>query len=250
MSTRREENKRINRVFTLIELLIVIAIIAILASMLLPALNKARGKAKKVYCMNNFGTFGKVLMLYSDDNKGYMTPMWNTNGAYQPGCKGWYFSDPEYGFLATYFGLKAPRNIYLPIGGWYKDENGYETSPLACPSRGTPSKYYDKIGEARIFGIAPTVNGFSVIRKISSYKYPARICYVTEAAGGNMVNDNYLPQGGANTVDLPHSNTLNVTFFDSHVANLRYGKIPLRTTHYRPWVSIFWKPIGYEYASW
>ena len=71
MKTRHMRGFR--RAFTLIELLVVIAIIAVLIALLLPAVQAARGAARRVQCVNNLKQFGLAMQNFSD-SQGTLPP--------------------------------------------------------------------------------------------------------------------------------------------------------------------------------
>jgi prepilin-type N-terminal cleavage/methylation domain-containing protein/prepilin-type processing-associated H-X9-DG protein len=120
--------RKSNQAFTLVELLVVIGIIAVLISILLPALGRAREQGLNVKCAANLRQLGTAMLMYIQDNKGYVPK------AYYPTSK----PDPAVSSVGLYWFDQLAKYMSIP-SAWYKapsrviDKRPFGGTILACP---------------------------------------------------------------------------------------------------------------------
>ena len=112
--------------FTLVELLVVIGIIALLISILLPALNSAKEAARTTACMSNLRQIGQAMQTYISDNKGYVVPSSYRDLSTPPGANGYYT-------VESWATIMVARK-YLPYPPCTADKPPFASNVFYCPS--------------------------------------------------------------------------------------------------------------------
>ena len=201
------------RAFTLIELLVVIAVLAILASLLLPALSKAKDRAKAALCLNNVKQWVCAFQMYSDDNEDYFP----------------YEGDP---FLAIDTGrnLQAWYNVVAEQAGLSPLKNAYANGIPPLPG----SKSLFTCPSATKTAVTPTVAqpyfmyGFSTRMDPNGSQRFTRNLVVrpTDTVTFTENNEAHYPSSSGRYTPARHNLRANLGMVDGHAE-------PVRTNDYR-----------------